>query len=52
MAVLINAYRQVVLSGSAPNLTSLSIAAGISCLLLVIAYWIFHKLEGVFADVV
>ncbi len=52
MAVLINAYRQVVLTGSAPNLTSLGVAALVSCVLFVIAYWIFHKLEGVFADVV
>lgn len=52
MAVLINAYRQVVLSGSAPNLVSLGIAAGVSCVLFVLARWIFNKLEGVFADVV
>lgn len=52
MAVLINAYRQVVLSGSAPNLVSLGIAAGVSCTFFIIARWIFNKLEGVFADVV
>lgn len=52
MAVLINAYRQIILSGSMPNLTSLMLAMGVSVSLYVVAYIIFKKLEGVFADVV
>lgn len=52
MAVLINAYRQVILSGHMPNLNSLMIAMGVSVGLFIISYRIFKKLEGVFADVV
>ncbi len=52
MAVLINAYRQVLLNGAAPNLMSLGIALGASLVLLGLAQWIFKKLEGQFADVV
>lgn len=52
MAVLINAYRQVMLSGQMPNLNSLMIATGVSVGLFFISYRIFKKLEGVFADVV
>lgn len=52
MAVIINAYRQVVLGGGMPNLTSLGIALGLSALIVFIGRSIFRKLEGVFADVV
>lgn len=52
LAVIINAYRQVILNGSAPNLASLGIAVLVSTLLTVIGWRIFKKLEGVFADVV
>lgn len=52
MAVIINAYRQTILNGELPNLTSLSIALVVSCLILFLGYRLFKKLEGVFADVV
>lgn len=52
MAVLINAYRQIMLSGGMPNLRSLAIAAIVSIIFCVIARSVFKKLEGVFADVV
>jgi lipopolysaccharide transport system permease protein len=52
MAVIINAYRQVILAGSSPNFLSLGIALFLSFLLLIISYKIFKKLEGIFADVV
>ncbi len=52
MAVIINAYRQVILSGGSPNITSLLIALGLSCALLFVSYKAFKKMEGVFADVV
>jgi lipopolysaccharide transport system permease protein len=52
MAVLVNAYRQVLLGGGAPNFVSLGIAFLISVLLILFGYRFFKKLEGVFADVV
>jgi len=52
MAVIINAYRQVLLSGGTPNLTSLGIALGLSIGMVAIGYKIFKRLEGMFADVV
>lgn len=52
MSVIINAYRQTVLGGGAPNLNSLGIAAVTSILFYLIAYLIFKKSEGEFADYV
>lgn len=52
MAVIINAYRQVILARDMPNLFSLSIAFGTSFILLVVSFAIFKKLEGKFADLV
>lgn len=52
MAVIINAYRQVILGGGAPNFISLSIALGLSLALLYLGFKLFKKLEGLFADVV
>lgn len=52
MSVIINAYRQTVLGGLAPNLNSLGIAAITSLILYLVAYLIFKKLEGQFADYV
>lgn len=52
MAVLINAYREVILARGMPNLQSLGIALGLSLILLAITYKFFKKVEGVFADVV
>lgn len=52
MAVIVNAYRQVILAGGQPNLVSLGIALGLSLGLFAVSFKIFKKLEGVFADVV
>lgn len=52
MAVLINAFRQVMLAGDRPNFTSLSIALLLSCVTAIVGHRLFKKLEGQFADVV
>lgn len=52
MAVFVNAYRQVILAGGAPNFFSLGLGLLVSILLTTIGYVIFKKLEGQFADVV
>lgn len=52
MAVIINAYRQVLLAGAEPNYLSLGIAAGLSLVVLAGSFKLFKKLEGVFADIV
>lgn len=50
MAVLVNAYREVILNGNMPNLASLGIAALLACLICYLGYKLFKKLEGQFAD--
>ncbi len=52
MAVIVNAYREVILSQGNPNLVSLSIALVLSVVLTLLGYLMFKKLEGTFADVV
>ncbi len=52
MAVFINAYRNILFNADWPNFASLAIGVGISLFLFVIAYTLFKKLEGVFADIV
>ena len=52
LAVFVNAYRQVILGGGAPNFISLGIGLLVSIVLTIIGYIIFKKLEGQFADVV
>jgi ABC-type polysaccharide/polyol phosphate export permease len=52
MAIIINAYRQVILAGGAPNFMSLGIAALLSVILFIFAFRLFKKLEGQFADAV
>lgn len=52
MAVIINAYRQAILVGGVPNLTSLGIAFVVSSVITFLGFRLFKKLEGVFADVV
>ncbi len=50
MAVIVNAYRQVILNGSLPNLFSLSLAALLAIVTLLLGFKLFKKLEGQFAD--
>lgn len=52
MAVLINAYREVLLAHGNPNLVSLGIALGLSVTTAVIGHLVFKRLEGTFADIV
>lgn len=52
MAVLIHAYREAILSGSAPQLSSMLVALGLSSFILLFGLFVFRKLEGVFADVI
>lgn len=52
MSVIINAYRQTILGGGQPNLTSLSIALVMSLFVFAIGFYIFKKSEGEFADYV
>ena len=52
MAIIINAYRQVILAGGMPNLKSLGLALLLSLGILALAYKFFKKVEGLFADVV
>lgn len=50
MAVIVNAYRQVVLGGSNPNLTSISIAFLVSIITLLLGFSYFKSREKIFAD--
>ena len=52
MAVIVNAYRQVLLSGKDPNTGSLGIAAAVSLIIFSLGFVLFKKMEGEFADYV
>lgn len=52
MAVIINAYREVLLAGGMPNFASLGIALLVSLIILLFGYKLFKRFEGIFADVV
>ena len=52
MAVIINAYRQILLAKAGPNLASLSLAFLVSVFLFIFGFYMFKKLEGKFADYV
>ncbi|MDR0463051.1 MAG: ABC transporter permease [Pseudomonadales bacterium] len=52
MAVLVNAYRDILLNGNPPNFLSLGIALALSIILIIVGFKIFKRLEGQFADAV
>lgn len=52
MAVIINAYREVLLGQGNPNLGSLGIAFLMSIVIFAFGFYTFKKLEGKFADYV
>lgn len=52
MAGIIESLRQVVLHGTAPDITVLSVSAIISVVLLVVSYLYFKRVESTMADVV
>lgn len=50
MAVIINAYRQTILAGGAPNYSSLLIALVLSIIVLLVGLTYFKSREKIFAD--
>jgi lipopolysaccharide transport system permease protein len=50
LAVIINAYRQTILGGGAPNYTSLLIALAVSTSVLILGLSYFKSREKIFAD--
>jgi len=52
MAVLIHAYREVILKGQLPLLDTVGIAAIVSLMTFAAGYLIFEHLEGQFADII
>jgi ABC-type polysaccharide/polyol phosphate export permease len=50
LSVIINAYRQTILGGGAPNYTSIFIAVGVSLLTLLLGLTYFKSREKIFAD--
>lgn len=52
MAVIVNAYREAILGGNMPKLSSLAIALVVSLVTYYLGRKIFTSLEGYFADVV
>jgi len=52
MAVIINAYREVIIGGGSPNITSLFTGLMISLVIFTFSFLLFKKLERSFADYV
>ena len=52
MAVIINAYREVIIGQGNPNWNSIGLAFVVSLTIFIVSYLIFKKLEGKFADYV
>jgi lipopolysaccharide transport system permease protein len=52
MTPVIDGYRRVVLHGQSPDMPSLSTAAGVTLVLVLLGYSIFKRAEGTFADVI
>ena len=52
MVSIIEAYRDVMLYSKWPSLTSLSIVAGVSALMIAMGAWIIHRFERVYPRVV
>jgi ABC-type polysaccharide/polyol phosphate export permease len=50
MSVIVNAYRQTILGGGAPNYTSLGIAFILSIIVLIVGLSYFKSREKIFAD--
>ena len=50
LAVIVNAYREVVLNGNPPNFVSLGIAAVLALVVCLLGFHLFKKFEGQFAD--
>jgi len=50
MAIVIHAYRRVILHGDAPDVERLAIGFGISIVIFLLGYYAFKKMEPGFAD--
>lgn len=50
LAVIVNAYREVILNGNPPNFVSLSIALLLAIITCILGFKFFKKFEGQFAD--
>jgi lipopolysaccharide transport system permease protein len=52
MAGIIDAYRQVLLYGEPPNGLYLGLSAAVAVVMFVAGYWVFKRLEVIFADII
>jgi lipopolysaccharide transport system permease protein len=52
MASIIDSYRRIILLGEWPSFPPLVLGAGVSVVLVVVAYWYFKRSEAVFADII
>jgi lipopolysaccharide transport system permease protein len=52
MVGVLDAYRQVLLHGEAPNLAYFRISAEFGVVLVVVGYWFFKRVEEKFADII
>jgi len=52
MAGIIEGYRLALLEGMPPDLGATALALGISCLVLLLGYYVFKRLEPSFADLI
>jgi lipopolysaccharide transport system permease protein len=52
LAVIIGGYRDAIIFGRLPSLSSLALAGGISAILLIVGYAYFKKAEAQFADII
>jgi ABC-type polysaccharide/polyol phosphate export permease len=49
-AVLIDAYRRVILYGQEPDLKKVLVGAAVAAITFLVGYWLFKKMEAGFAD--
>ena len=52
MVGIVESYRDVILEGVPPNFTDLGLAAAMSIVLFVVAYYVFKRLEVLFNDLI
>ena len=52
MAGIIDAYRQVLLYGEPPNGLYLGLSAAVAVVMFLAGYWVFKRLEVIFADII
>jgi len=52
MVSIIEGYRSAILVGTPPNIYGLIYSTIISIVILIVGYWLFKKLEPIFADII